>query len=166
MSTPPTSPVAHPQAAHGALGNWPFLLPFGVYVVHTLEELPGFAAWASRHFGPETTSTFAAYHIPLLLLVLLCSWRASATGRNGVWVVLTTAFQWQFSVNALFHLTTWAVMGEYSPGAVTASVVSIPATIYYLAWIRREQRASKQEITVAVVLGTLIAAAAIGFLFL
>ncbi|MFF3668970.1 hypothetical protein [Microtetraspora malaysiensis] len=28
-------------AAHAA---WPLLLPFGVYVLHTLEELPGFAA--------------------------------------------------------------------------------------------------------------------------
>lgn len=53
----------------------PFLLPFGVYVLHTLEELQGFAVWASRHFGPETTGMFAAYYIPLMLLVLLCSWR-------------------------------------------------------------------------------------------
>ncbi len=37
----------------------PFLLPYVVYVLHTLEELPGFAAWASTHFGPENTGTLA-----------------------------------------------------------------------------------------------------------
>ncbi|MGN9837106.1 HXXEE domain-containing protein [Nonomuraea sp. H19] len=147
-------------------GELPFLLPFVVYVLHTVEELPGFAAWAGRHFGPETTSMFAAYHIPLMLLVLACSWRAMRQGRSGPWVVLATAFQWQFSVNALFHLTTWIILGEYSPGAVTAAVVAIPATACYLAWIRREERATGREIALAIVLGTLIAAAAIGFLFL
>jgi hypothetical protein len=134
-------------------------------VTHTLEELPGFAAWATRHFGPETTGTFAAYHIPLILLVLACSWQAARTGRGG-WVVAVTAFQWQFAVNALFHLTTWIVLGDYSPGAVTAATVSLPATAYYLIWLRRHHRLSTRQFTAALSLGTLIAAAAISFLFL
>ncbi|MEV1005441.1 HXXEE domain-containing protein [Nonomuraea sp. NPDC050202] len=148
--------------AHAA---WPFLLPFGVYVLHTLEELPGFAAWATRHFGPETTGTFAAYHIPLMLLVLACSWQAARSGRSA-WVVAATALQWQFAVNALFHLTTWIALGDYSPGAVTAATVSLPATAYYLTWLRRHHHASTRQIAGALIAGTLIAAAAIGFLFL
>lgn len=160
----PAPDAAYPSVP--SLGPLPFLLPFVVYVLHTLEELPGFAAWAGRHFGPESTGMFAAYHIPLLLLVLGCSWQAMRRGAHGAWVVLATAFQWQFAVNAVFHLTTWVAFGEYSPGAVTAAAVSIPATACYLAWIRREERARTREIMLAVVLGTLIAAAAIGFLFL
>lgn len=154
-----TAPVQVPTAV-------PFLLPFLVYVLHTLEELPGFAAWATEHFGPETTGTFAAYHIPLMLVVLLCSWRALHTGRHGGWVVATTAFQWQFGVNALFHLTSWAVLGDYSPGAVTGAVVSLPATACYLAWIRRQERVTTRELGLALAIGTVIAALAIGFLFL
>ncbi|GAA3832630.1 hypothetical protein GCM10022226_62390 [Sphaerisporangium flaviroseum] len=50
--------------------------------------------------------------------------------------------------------------------AVTAAVVCVPATVYYLAWIRREDRASSREIVLALALGTVIAALAIGFLFL
>ncbi|WUH98321.1 HXXEE domain-containing protein [Spirillospora sp. NBC_00431] len=143
-----------------------FLLPFVVYVLHTLEELPGFAAWSSEHFGPETTGTFAAYHIPLMLLVMLCSWRAAHAGRHGAWVVLSTAFQWQFGVNALFHLTSWIVLDDYSPGAVTGAVVSLPATAYYLSWVRRQERVTTRELGLALVIGTMIAALAIGFLFL
>ncbi|GGT31805.1 HXXEE domain-containing protein [Nonomuraea spiralis] len=144
----------------------PFLLPYGVYVLHTVEELPGFADWATRHFGPETTSNFVLYHVPLMLLVLVCSWLAIRQERHGAWVVLATAFQWQFAVNALFHLSTWIILGEYSPGAVTAAVVSLPATACYLVWLRRTDRVSPRQIALALVIGTLIAAAAIGFLFL
>jgi hypothetical protein len=143
----------------------PFMLPFVVYVIHTLEEMPGFAAWATKHFGPETTGMFATYHIPLMLLVLACSWRAAHRGRGG-WVVAATAFQWQFGVNAVFHLTAWITLGDYSPGAVTAAVVSLPATAFYFAWLRREQLATPRQTAIAIAAGTVIAALAIGFLFL
>lgn len=162
-----TAPVDTPDGHAPSTGStvWPFLLPFGVYVLHTLEELPGFAGWATRNFGPETTSTFAAYHIPLMLLVLICSWRAAETRRSG-WMVLATAFQWQFAINALFHLTAWVALGEYSPGAVTAAVISLPATLVYLRWLYRGRYLTPRQLAGAVNLGSLIAAAAIGFLFL
>ena len=162
----PTAREASTPWSPTAVAALPFLLPFAVYVLHTLDELPGFADWAARHFGPETTGTFAAYHVPLILVVLLCSWRALVAGRHGGWVVMATAFQWQFACNALFHLTTWIAFAEYSPGGVTAAVVSLPATAYYLTWIRRQARATTAEISIALAIGTLIAAAAIGFLFL
>ncbi|MDF1598984.1 HXXEE domain-containing protein [Mesorhizobium sp. YIM 152430] len=65
--------------------------------------------------------------MPLFLLVLVCAWRAGAAQ----WVVLTMAFQWQFFVNAFFHLATWVMFAEYSPGAVTGAVVAIPATLFF-----------------------------------
>ncbi|MFI7702830.1 HXXEE domain-containing protein [Nonomuraea sp. NPDC049480] len=143
-----------------------FLLPFVVFVLHTLEELPGFAAWATRHFGPETTNEFVAYHIPLMLLVLLCSWRAMVAERHGGWVVMAIAFQWQFCVNAVFHLSTWVAFGEYAPGVVIASVVALPSSVYFFSWVRREDRATMKEVFLGGVIGTVVAALAIGFLFL
>ena len=128
--------------------------------------MQGFAAWATRHFGPETTGNFAAYHIPLMLFVLACSAQAVRRRRRGGWVIMATAFQWQFFVNALFHLTSWFVLKEYSPGAVTAAVVAIPATVVYFTWLRRERRATGQEVVAALAIGTIIAGLAIGFLFL
>ena len=160
-STAPTTAAPADQLVRAA----PFLLPYLVYLAHTLEELPGFAAWATKFFGPESTGAFATYHIPLMLLVLLASVQAIRTGRR-VWIVLTTAFQWQFGVNAVFHLTTWIVLGDYSPGAVTAAVVSIPATAFFVWWVRREARVSGRELALALAIGTAIAALAIGFLFL
>ncbi|MFI6633381.1 hypothetical protein ACIBI7_31270 [Nonomuraea fuscirosea] len=45
-------------------------------------------------------------------------------------------------------------------------MLSLPATAYYLARLRREERACSREIGVAVALGTVIAALALGFLVL
>ncbi|MEV6325606.1 HXXEE domain-containing protein [Nocardia sp. NPDC051787] len=140
--------------------------PFVVFVVHTLEEMPQFAAWVSAHFAPLTTEKFAVSHIPLILLVLLCSWRALRPSAHMGWVVLVVAFQWQFAVNAVFHLATAAWYGDYSPGMVTAATVALPATLVVLAWIRRERLLTAAQLATAMAVGTAIAAAAIGVLFL
>jgi hypothetical protein len=46
------------------------------------------------------------------------------------------------------------------------AVVSIPATGYFFAWVRRQARATAAELIPAVAVGTVVAAVAIGFLFL
>ncbi len=143
-----------------------FLLPGMYFVVHTIEELPGFAGWVSRHFGPMTTDSFAFIHIPLILLVLLASYKAFSIERHGGWVVFATAAQWQFGLNAVFHLVTAVIFLEYSPGMVTAVCVSLPMTAYFMMRVRREQRLTKSELTSAIILGTFMAAVAIGVLFL
>lgn len=146
--------------------NLIFWIPYAVFVIHTVEEISGFAAWANRHFGPMTTLKFATSHIPLILLVFFVSWKASVIGFNGAWVLLATAFQWQFGINALFHLATAIKYKEYSPGMVTAATVSIPATVYFMSSVWQENRLTGMEIMQAIILGTVIAAAAIGVLFL
>jgi uncharacterized membrane-anchored protein YitT (DUF2179 family) len=82
--------------------------------------------------------------------------------RHGGWVVMAIAWQWQFTVNALFHLTAWIALGDYATGAV----VSIPAAGHFFVWVRRQARATAAELILAVAVGTVVAAVAIGFLFL
>ncbi|WP_102143119.1 HXXEE domain-containing protein [Mycobacterium hubeiense] len=140
-------------------------VPFVVFVLHTLEELPQFAAWVSKHFSPLTTDKFAVTHIPLILVVLLCSWQAARPHARVGWVIMVVAFQWQFAVNAVFHLGAAAWFGDYSPGMVTAATVSLPATVFFFAWLRRERILTANQVATAVAVGTAIAAAAIGVLF-
>ncbi|MFE7802138.1 HXXEE domain-containing protein [Nocardia sp. NPDC057440] len=143
-----------------------FFAPFAVFVVHTLEEMPQFAAWVSQHFAHMTTEKFAVSHIPLILLVLLCSWQASRPDARVGWVIMAVAFQWQFAVNAVFHLGTAAVFGDYSPGMVTAATVALPATAWFFTRVRHERFLSTRQLVLAVVIGTAIAAAAISVLWL
>lgn len=143
-----------------------FLLPGMYFVLHTIEELPGFAGWVSRHFGLLTTDSFAFIHIPLILLVLLVSYKAFRSERHGGWVVLATAAQWQFGLNTIFHLVTAVIFLEYSPGMMTAVCLSLPLTAYFLGRVWQEQRLTKNELIAALAFGTVMATVAIGVLFL
>jgi hypothetical protein len=143
-----------------------FLLPGMYFLLKTIEKLPGFAAWVSRHFGLMITDAFAFIQVPLILLVLLASYKAFIVGQHGGWVIFATATQWQFGLNALFHLVTAVIFLEYSPGMVTAVCVALPMTAYYMAGTWREQRLTNVEFASALILGIFMAAVAIGVLFL
>ncbi len=43
--------------------------------------------------------------------------------------------------------------------------VSIPATVFFLAWIHKHRIATGRQVALAAAIGAVIAAAAIGFLF-
>jgi hypothetical protein len=143
-----------------------FLLPGLYFVMHTVEELPSFAQWVSRHFGTMSTDVFAFIHIPLILIILLAAYKAFTIGHHGGWVILATAAQWQFGLNAVFHLVTAVIFREYSPGMVTAVCLSFPFTVYFMRRIWQEQRITRAELATAIVVGTVMAVVAIGFLFL
>lgn len=163
LDTRPDTAVALDLSMIRPLMLW---APFVVFVVHTLEEIPGFATWASAHFEPLSTEKFTVSHIPLILMVLLCSWQATRPRAATGWVVMAVALQWQFAVNAVFHLGAAAWFGDYSPGMVTAATVALPATLMLLAWVRRESVLTTTQLAAAIAIGSAVAAAAIGVLFL
>jgi hypothetical protein len=146
-------------------GGLVFWLPSLYFVLHTLEELPGFALWVTRYFGPMSPVSFAWVHIPLLLLVIVASYQASTTMHQRGWAIFATAAMWQFALNALFHLTTAVLFNDYSPGMVTAGL-ALPVTVYFLKQVWREKHLRGRDMGFALVLGTVLAAAAIGVLFL
>lgn len=155
----PSRPVS--AAAPTAL----YWLPTATFILHTLEELPDFPAWVSRHFADMALLEFAAIHIPLLWLVTWISYRAQADGAAPTWRFLAYALQWQFAFNALFHLGAAAVFQDYSPGMVTAATVALPGTLLMASRYRRDAILSPRRTWAAVGLGGLIAASAIAVLF-
>lgn len=143
-----------------------FFIPSLYIVIHTLEELPSFAAWVDSHFGSHPTDMFALQHIVIWLLIFLISYKAYQKKRASKWVIMATAAQIQFVLNALFHITTFVLFQEYSPGVISASAVGIPATAWFLRIIWRNNAITSRELAWAVLWGTLFAIAAISFLFL
>ncbi|MEU4710840.1 HXXEE domain-containing protein [Nocardia salmonicida] len=103
---------------------------------------------------------------PLILLVLLCSWQATRPRVASGWVVMAVALQWQFAVNAIFHLGAAAWFGDYSPGMVTAATVALPATLLMLTWVCRESVLTASQLAAAIAIGSGIAAVAISVLFI
>jgi hypothetical protein len=61
---------------------------------------------------------------------------------------------------------TTLLFREYAPGLLTAMCLSLPITGYFMVRVWLEQRLTKAEFAAALLLGTVMAAAAIGVLFL
>lgn len=143
-----------------------FWFPFVVLLLHTIEELPGFSSWTTRHFAPMSTYKHALIQSVILLFVLLISYRSSLIGYHGIWVVLAASFQLHIGWNALFHVVTTIQFREYSPGLLTAITLSIPSTLFFFININADNRLTISELVGSLLLGTLIAAVAIGTLFI
>lgn len=158
-----TSP---PRSSKLLPGSQIFLIPAVYYVLHILEELPSFADWVTRHFGAQSELTFAVFEILTLSLVVVASYKALNKEAHGGWVVLAVAAQIQFFLNALFHLGTAVAFQEYSPGMVTAGSLALLITPYFLMRVWREGRVTAAELSLSALLGAVIAAAAIGALFI
>lgn len=160
MSSTDPSPASRPGLPPAAV----FWLPTVTFLLHTLEELPDFPIWVSRHFAAMSVLEFAAIHIPLIGLVLWASVKAQDPASPG-WRFMAYAFQWQFAFNALFHLGAATVFQDYSPGMVTAATVALPATVYMTRVNARSGLISPGRAPAAIGVGAAIAAAAIGVLF-
>lgn len=164
LDTSTRSPLGRSNKPVLLPGSQIFLIPGIYYVAHALEELPGFAVWASRHFSSTSPFAFALFEIPTILLVLLASYKAFTNQRHGGWVVFAIAAQIQFGLNALFHLSTALIFHEYVPGMVIGATLGIPLTLYFVKRVWQEKRVSKKEMIVATILGVVIAGAAIALL--
>ena len=142
-----------------------FWLPSLTFIAHTLEELPYFSIWVSKHFGPMSVLEFSVIHIPLIWFVLWVSFRATATNSTSAWRFWAYAAQWQFAFNATFHLGASAAFGDYSPGMVTGATVALPATLFMTVRCHQLGLMPKGQALRAGGVGAVIAIIAIGTLF-
>jgi hypothetical protein len=116
-----------------------WLMPI-VVLLHVIEELPRFPAWATRALRlPYTRRKFVWENI-VLFAILLASVALAAfwpvttlAGQAGLVLVLSAAVS-LFS-NTIFHALLTLRTGIYSPGTVTACLLFPPLSIgvYYQA---------------------------------
>lgn len=142
-----------------------YWLPSMCFILHTIEELPLFASWVTKHFGPYTTEHFVITHIPLIWLGIASSYYATIKTNGRIWKILCIAWQWQFGLNAIFHLTTAVLFKEYSPGMLTAGAINLPATGYILYFIDKHKLITKKDMLIALIIGTIVAVSVIATLF-
>ena len=144
--------------------NLIYWLPFICFVLHAIEEIPGFAIWVAKHFKEYSTETFVLQHIPLLWLALATSYFATTTEKK-IWKILAVAWQIQFGLNSFFHLSTTLLFDEYSPGLFTAVGINLPLTVYFLYQVIKLNLLSKINLLIAFGIGILAASLAIATLF-
>jgi hypothetical protein len=83
-----------------------YWVPTIALVVHVVEEVPRFPAWATRHFGATSRAWYVYSHVLLLVAFAVVSAEAHAGGPGSRWALLVLACQWILAVNALFHVVT------------------------------------------------------------
>lgn len=138
-----------------------FLITPIVFVIHIAEEWQRFPVWATRHFGMTSRAWFVYSHIVLVAATFgICAMATFAPSRTST--ILAIATQWGFFTNAVFHVATWRLFREYSPGVVTAIILFIPATLWQLKTVSLDGL----SLVMAIVLGSVLGGLAVGSLWL
>lgn len=133
------------------------LLAPAAYLLHILEEAPGFVVWTRLYptlFSNTLSTTVfvvtnAVYMSLVVVSVLLCARRAAVTLGLAVIAFL-------FS-NAVFHIGFTILSGIYSPGTVTAVVLYVPLSFAAFYAASREGLLSIRRVLVALLLGVVVA---------
>jgi hypothetical protein len=160
-------PEPRPAATIGR-GERPFGLvswaTLAALVLHVVEELPSFPAWATEHFGTTTQGWFVVSHVPLLGLATWICHRASRPlpTRSSVWLLL--ALQSTLFANAVFHGAATIWFHEYSPGVISAMLLYLPVTI--LLTPRVAAALGPRRSAAAATTGALVCLAAVATLWL
>lgn len=97
-------------------------LAAAAFLLHMLEELPRFPAWATRHFGTTSLPWYVYSHIVLTVIVVSICIAVGSADRSTA-STLQLMLMWTFGFNAVFHLVTTAIFREYSPGLITGVVL-------------------------------------------
>jgi len=124
------------------------------WLAHFVDEwVFGLPAWCTRHFEPLPDS----FWIPMMTVVtvpmILLGWMASRPSAGSGVRLVCAGVQMLFFSNALFHLITTFVFGEYSPGTASGAVLVLPLSLLLWWIVRREPGVTKGSFTTALVAG-------------
>lgn len=127
-----------------------------VFVLHVLEEAPGFVAWFNRLVPRGITErTFfsvnaAGLLITLVLVVLVAASRDPVSG-----LALAAWVGFLFLANGLLHLVGTLAHGRYSPGVVTGTLLYLPYGAVLLRSIARDLALDRRAVLAAAALGSI-----------
>jgi len=100
------------------------------YVLHVLEELPRFTAWAMRYASPSfTMRDYLTIHLTGIVVAVAAPLVISYfSNRFVIFVFFTFIFTPAAFFNIIFHAGATVVSGVYCPGLITA------LTVYPAVW--------------------------------
>ncbi len=144
------------KAVRGARLRVVLLLAPVIFVVHFLEEGPGFVAWFNRHvprgITPELFWTVNFSALAITTLVVALEW-ASESRATAVMTVAWVSFL--MLANALLHIAGALADGAYMPGVVTGTLLYLPFGAWVLVRILRAKRLPVGAVVGAALAGAL-----------
>lgn len=98
-----------------------------VFILHVLEEFPGFVAWFNS-LVPRgiTQSTFLPVNAVALAITLALALLVAALPHPGSGLLLAAWVGFLFIANGLLHLGGTIAHERYSPGVVTGTLLYLP----------------------------------------
>jgi len=112
-----------------------------VFVLHVLEEVPGFVAWFNRHVDPDITPRSFYSVVATGFIVTLAIAAVVATARErGSALVAAAWVGFLMLANGLFHLAAALVGRGYAPGVITGTLLYLPLSLLFLGAVARECR--------------------------
>jgi hypothetical protein len=125
-----------------------------VFILHVSEEAPGFVAWfnslVARHISQPLflAVNATAFVITVFVAILVAAGRDRASGLVGVaWVGFLML------ANGIFHLVGTLVLGRYSPGVITGTLLYLPLSLLFMRAVVRELKLPPQLVIAVALLG-------------
>jgi len=143
------------SARSSGLGPILLLAPF-VFVVHFLEEAPGFVFWFNAHVARGITA-------PLFWMVNLTALAITIVVVGVEWLMRTTAsatlvvawFGFLMLANSVLHIVGSVADRAYMPGLITAIILYLPFSIWIIARVVRRRILSVPATAVTAAIGAL-----------
>jgi hypothetical protein len=147
VSEPRAEPSTWVKAVHPGL--FVLLAPV-LFLVHILEEVPGFLPWLNSVRSPAVPeSGYLAGNVPYLLITTVLAVAAASYRRKGPALLLLIWLSYIMFANTLFHVTATVVLRRYCPGLITAVTLYLPYFFWFAGYLR-----TKFQIPLSVVAGT------------
>ena len=132
------------------------LLAIPIFVIHFLEESPGFVAWVNARLSEGITQdlfwTVNLTGLLITLVVVFVAWNAASTGSM---LLLAAWLSFLMLANGLFHITAAIVDRAYVPGLVSAALLYLPYSIWMGRELLRTARVSPAALATVVILGAI-----------
>jgi hypothetical protein len=141
------------QARRVTLRKLVFVAPF-VFVLHVLEEAPGFVEWFNS-LVPRgiTQDLFLSVNAGALAITVLVAVLVAASPDPVSGLVLAAWVGFLMLANGLLHLAGTVVHARYSPGLVTGALLYLPYGTILLRAIARDLRLRPVAVLGAAALG-------------
>jgi len=114
------------------------IAPF-VFILHVLEEAPGFVAWFNS-LVPRgiTQSSFLTVNAVALTITILITLLVAASPHPASGLVLAAWVGFLMLANGLLHLVGTIAHGRYCPGVVSGTLLYLPYGVLLLRKIVRD----------------------------
>lgn len=103
-----------------------------LFMLHVIEEAPGFVAWFNSLVERGITqSTFLSVNAVGFLITVVLAAALALTRERTAGLLVLAWLGFLMLANALFHLVATVVHERYSPGVITGTILYLPYFIWF-----------------------------------